>query len=438
MAQTQTNGADAPDMIKPPPGVIIPPPEVRSVLEKTASIVGRRGEDMEARILETQKGNAKIQFLHPDNPYNAYYLWRKHEIAEGRGFPGEDGSAPQPAKVKKGIEPPPEFHFSARMPTISAVDLEVVKLTARWVAKNGRSWMTALSQRENGNSQFDFLRPQHSFHPYFSRLVDQYTDLLTGDSVDGGRPQAIRVAELKRNVNDKYHNLERARKRAEWSKYQEKQKVKQEEEHERERIEYAQIDWHDFSVVGTVEFTEADELAELPPPQSLNDLQSLSLEQKQAVSLAPANRRIEETLPDMDEFYGYQQPPQAQVYQTTQMPPPPQAPYVPSPQPDYNTPGPYPPPRTAQDDEDDARIAERAADRAERERAAQVQAAAKGTGPMRIRNDYVPRAQARRQGGSTVLCPNCNQQVPVSEYEHHVKGMFCVYRSTIILILTIV
>lgn len=42
---------------------------------------------------------------------------------------------------------------------------------------------------------------------------------------------------------------------------------------------------------------------------------------------------------------------------------------------------------------------------------------------MRIRSDYVPRAQARRQqgAGATALCPNCKQQIPVAELEQHMR-----------------
>jgi len=40
---------------------------------------------------------------------------------------------------------------------------------------------------------------------------------------------------------------------------------------------------------------------------------------------------------------------------------------------------------------------------------------------MRIRQDYVPRAQARRQQGATAICPNCHQQIPVAELDEHVR-----------------
>ncbi|KAJ9641487.1 SF3a splicing factor complex subunit [Coniosporium apollinis] len=398
---------------KPPPNVVLPPKDIRSIVEKTAGYVARNGSAFEERIRAKEQSNPKFCFLNPSDAYSPFYLWRLSEIREGRGTAVSAGRAEEAAREEEqpqGPEEPPEFHFSARMPIMNAQDLEVVKLTALFVAKNGRSFMTALSQRETGNYQFDFLRPQHSMYQFFSRLVDQYTELLNGGSIDGGRPERERLAQLERNVHDRFHMLERARRRAEWVKYQEQQKAKQEEEAEAEKIAYAQIDWHDFVVVETVVFNEADDQTDLPPPTSLNDLQSASLEQKAMMSLQPHNMRIEEAMPTDEPSY-YDQAPQP-----VQMPAP-QTAYAPPPI--HPSRMDYVMQQSAQDDEEERLIRERTE---ARERAQQAQAAAKGgTGPMRIRNDYVPRAQAKRQNVNMALCPNCNQQVPYDELEQHMK-----------------
>ncbi len=80
-----------------------------------------------------------------------------------------------------------------------------------------------------------------------------------------------------------------------------------------------------------------------------------------------------------------------------------------------------PNPVSAQADEEERAIAERTQ---AREAAQAAQAAAKGgaSQPMRIRNDYVPRAQAKRQNVAMALCPNCKQQIPYEELDHHMKG----------------
>ncbi|KAI3327172.1 Pre-mRNA splicing factor PRP21 like protein-domain-containing protein [Xylariaceae sp. AK1471] len=431
-ANTNGDAAAALDDIKPPPGVILPPKEFKTILEKTAGFVARNGISFEDRLREKEKNNPKFSFLNSTDPYNPFYLWRLSEIKEGRGTAVAAGRAGEAAVLvdekPKGPPEPSKFQFSARMPNISAQDLEVVRLTALFVAKNGRQFMTALSQREAGNYQFDFLRPNHSLHNFFQHLIDQYSMLLRAGGIDGegGRVQQERVAELQRNVDDKFHILNRARQRAEWLTYQETEKQKKEEEEEKERLTYSQIDWHDFVVVETVVFTDADDQANLPPPTSLSELQYASLEQKAKISIG-SNMRIEEAMPtDEDNAYnGYaqpnyniphhpayptQQPPPAQPYQTT---PPAQAAYgmAPPPRPNGNV-----------EDEEAQRIREREEARI---RMQQAQAEAKGgAAPMKIKENYVPRAAARaanRQGTQMALCPNCKEQIPMNELEAHMR-----------------
>ena len=181
-------------------------------------------------------------------------------------------------------------------------------------------------------------------------------------------------------------------------------------------------------VVGTIDFTEADDQIDLPAPKSLNDLQSQSLEQKAAAS-APVNMRIEETMVDDALFFN----PNAQVpaaQMTTPAPPtpqptgygPPSVPYAPSPQPPQSaaSPAPYVP-RQALDPDEQARIAERAA---EQERAKQAQAAVKGNAPMLIRTDYIPRAQAKLRNVAMVICPVCSQNVPETEFQEHLRSEY--------------
>lgn len=431
--------ASLPDEVsKPPPGVVLPPRDVRAIVEKTAGYVVRNGPVFEERIREKEKHNPKFSFLSPNDAYSAYYAWRLAEIKEGRGTAisagrvGEIAIVPEPEKAQ-GPPAPPEFKFSARMPNISAQDLEVVGLTALFVAKNGRSFMTTLSQKESRNYQFDFLRPQHSFHQFFSRLVDQYTVLLQAASAEGAKPQRARIEELENNIKDRFKILGRAAQRSEWVKFQEEQKQKKEEEAAKEKVEYAQIDWHDFVLVETILFEEADDQADLPAPTSLNDLQCASLEQKAAMSLQPHDRRIEEAMPtseDYDLFY-HNQTQQAQAYAmsppaSAPMPPPSSniIPYGAEMQQqqqqamDYQYSQPHA--STSQEEEEERAIAERMEARKHTEAA---QAAAKGgAGQMRIRNDYVPRAQAKRKNVQMALCPNCNQQIPFDELDQHMRS----------------
>ncbi|KAL6249662.1 SF3a splicing factor complex subunit [Rhinocladiella similis] len=418
-----SNGAvpDLPESVsKPPEGVVLPPKDIRAIIEKTAGYVARNGTVFEDRIRDKEVSNPKFSFLNPADAYAPFYQWRLNEVRSGRGTAvsaGRPGDATPVPEKPKGPEPPPEFQFSARMPNISALDLEVVKLTALHVARKGKSWMNALAAREARNFQFDFLRPQHSLYNFFQRLVDQYT-LLLQTGPEGQKAEQDRIQALQANIQDRFRVLERAKKRSEYVKWQETQKQKKEEAEEAEHLAYAQIDWHDFVVVETVLFTEADDPADLPPPTTLNDLQSASLEQKAMMSLARPDMRIEEAMPtsDMDYAYaGYTDPYYQQQQQNGYQNPPAQIPdaqmlaYTPSPVPPQPSPVP-------------AAVAPQIPPPAPYSPAPQPTASpATGQAPMRIKQDYVPRAQQRAARAATALCPNCGQQIPVAELDAHLR-----------------
>jgi splicing factor 3A subunit 1 len=413
---------DLPEAVsKPPDGVVLPPKDIRVIVETTAGYIARNGPAFEDRIRDKQQSNPKFSFLLPQDAYAPFYQWRLSEIKSGRGTAVSAGRAGEAAPIPekpKGPEPPPEFQFSARMPNISALDLEVLKLTALHVARKGKSWMTALSQREARNFQFDFLRPQHSLYNFFQRLVDQYTILLqTGP--EGQKSEQARIQALQANNQDRFRALNSAKKRSEYIKWQETQKQKKEEAEEAERISYAQIDWHDFVVVETVLFTEADEQADLPPPTTLNDLQSASLEQKAMMSLARPDMRIEEAMPTDDMTgYAYSDPyanyPQNNGHAPeAHLPAPAYPAYAPSPVPPQPSPAPVPisafsPAPPAVPSPQPSPIP-------------QVPQNIPGQPPMRIKSDYVPRAQARTSRATTALCPNCGQQIPVAELDAHLR-----------------
>ncbi|XP_077165039.1 splicing factor 3A subunit 1 [Paroedura picta] len=267
---------------KPVVGIIYPPPEVRNIVDKTASFVARNGPEFEARIRQNEINNPKFNFLNPNDPYHAYYRHKVNEFKEGKAqepsaaipkVMQQQQSAQQqlPQKVQAQViqetvipkEPPPEFEFIADPPSISAFDLDVVKLTAQFVARNGRQFLTQLMQKEQRNYQFDFLRPQHSLFNYFTKLVEQYTKILI--------PPKGLITKLKKEAENPKEVLDQACYRVEWAKFQERERKKEEEEKERERVAYAQIDWHDFVVVETVDF-QPTEQGNFPPPTTPEEL----------------------------------------------------------------------------------------------------------------------------------------------------------------------
>lgn len=108
---------------------------------------------------------------------------------------------------------------------------DIVKLTAQFVARNGRQFLTNLMNREQRNYQFDFLRPQHSLFQYFTKLLEQYTKILI--------PPKDLMARLKTEGAPGREStnlvLEQVKYRANWQRHQEAQRKREEEKVERER-----------------------------------------------------------------------------------------------------------------------------------------------------------------------------------------------------------
>lgn len=410
------------DSIKPPAGVIIPPPgEIREVIEKTAGYVVRGGTGIEERLRENHGANPKFSFvMSKSDAYNPYYEWRKEEYRAGRGTSVAAGRAGEtvaaPVKEEpKGPAKPPDFAFSARMPRMNQKDLEIVRLTALYVARNGRDFMRSLAQREAGNPQFQFLIPNHTFHNFFQHMVDQYNIILKegGASGDGTALQQLRISDLQKNVENKYLVLARAKQRAEYARWQETEKIKKEEEAVKEKEEFARIDWNDFVIVETIVFNESDDNANLPPPTTLNDIQYASLEEKNKVSIS-SNLRIEEAFPFDDTTYNAHPPQPPQNLPMQPMQPPQQYP--------SSRPIPVGASRPVQDEEEIRRIQEQ---ELAATRMRQTQAEARGGSSMKIRENYVPRAAAKaasKNSGQMGLCPYCKQQIPMAELEEHMRS----------------
>lgn len=58
-------------------GIIIPPPEIRAVADKTAQFVARNGKSFEQRIFASEEGKtAKFNFMKAFDPYHAYYEFK--------------------------------------------------------------------------------------------------------------------------------------------------------------------------------------------------------------------------------------------------------------------------------------------------------------------------------------------------------------------------
>ncbi|KAK2634532.1 hypothetical protein Ddye_029324 [Dipteronia dyeriana] len=275
-------------------GIIHPPPDIRNIVDKTSQFVAKNGPEFEKRIIANNANNAKFNFLSSSDPYHAYY---QHRLSEFRAqnqsssqlspsqladsdvpmltpsAPATDGNEaaekPDPTPqfkppLRKVLEPPEAEQYTVRLPEgITGEELDIIKLTAQLVARNGKSFLTGLTSREINNPQFHFLKPTHSMFTFFTQLADAYSKVLM--------PPKGLTEKLKTSVADMTTVLERCLHRLEWERSQEQARQKAEDEIEQERMLMAMIDWHDFVVVETIDFAD-DEDEDLPPPMTLEEV----------------------------------------------------------------------------------------------------------------------------------------------------------------------
>jgi len=261
-------------------GIIFPPADIRGVIDKTAQFVAKCGPEFEQRVLREQN-HAKFSFLLPSNPYRPYY---EHKVKEFKTGVVEESKPEVPQaiidqkakeeekkkkkeqlkmltmgeKKKKAAKPPAPDQFIVNHPYIAPMDMDIIKLTAQFVARNGQKFLIGLTQRESRNPQFDFLKPTHALFGYFTSLVDAYTKCLM--------PNKDEVEKLKRCVASSTEVMDKALARFAWDEQEEAHRQSKEEEDKEEKDQMAMIDWHDFVVVETIEFTGEDDNIPLAPP----------------------------------------------------------------------------------------------------------------------------------------------------------------------------
>lgn len=273
-------------------GFIRPPPEIRTIVDKTAQFVAKHGDEFEAKIMAKEAANIKFAFLQPDHLYHAYYRHKIQEEREGpkpATAPAEPAPAPvassapaapatasaaAPAaatvEVKRAVAIPNPIaralksydpaaapaslardDYAVVHPTYaSGVELDTIKLTAQFTATGGPAFLSQLTQREVTNPAFAFLKPTHALCGYFTSLVDAYTRVL--------RPDVPVLQRLALATMQRDSIIERCVHKMEHKRLEEERKRAEAEDASRAVAAAVSIDWHDFVVVETLGFDDEE------------------------------------------------------------------------------------------------------------------------------------------------------------------------------------
>ncbi|KCV73196.1 hypothetical protein H696_00739 [Fonticula alba] len=302
------SGPEGTSLPNVPEGVIIPPQEIRFVIQTSVKFIIDRGESFADTIRAKSRDQMsnKFSFFEPTDPYHKYYQWwlatERERIARGDTGPRSDATVAPTAgdaaadkpEVKSDAPPPqpPDLEFLLDTPHITALDLDIIKLTAQFVARNGRSFLLQLQQRESDNGQFDFLRNRHSLFPFFSCLVQDYSLIINPRTQLLDRLRAISEDPLRSVV-------EQAHARLAWRTYMAERTAAEQAQADEERRAFMAIDWNDFEVAGTIDLSPSDAVAHLSEPLTRDSLLArlASLKATQLEALASAERSSTEQDP---------------------------------------------------------------------------------------------------------------------------------------------
>lgn len=421
-------------------GLIYPPPEIRTIVDKTAAFIAKNPNPQlfEDKIRQREKTDSRFSFLSPDDAYNAYYRHQIQSIKNGDvpnpTAPNNTTTSSSAAPVTNDADPdkPPEPAPLAfliepdQMPKINSVDLEIIKLTALFTARLGRKFVSDLSSRESRNYQFDFLRPAHSLFGFFNRLVEQYTKVLIptpetlerlerlagGKAIDRKRLDVAKAAQAQkeRTIIGKREVMSEVESRIKWERYKGLELKKKTTEEEKEKKEFNEIDWEDFIVVSTVEFTENDEVIDLPPPMSISEVENMTIAQKKMAAMVMEGKDMstidEEQLNATD--LRHDQEANEMLEDAKRSAEEAKA-------------------KAAAEDQDESQRDEDDDNKTQNKQLAEIKKL--NTTGMKIRKDYVPKnkqlqtAQQQAQNAKviTTLCQICGQQINVNEISEHVR-----------------
>ena len=273
--------------------MIYPPPETKKVIDKAATLVAQYGIQVETSMKE----DPNFSFINKTDSYYPYYqkkiLEAKEELRKNlkeiiekknNNFLNkkrkEDnielekeakvllkeamqdkidllkvGKEENTNEIKKNITNP-QSTFSVPIPNISSTELDIIKITAQFVAKNGQKFLSDLIRREKDNPQFDFMKPQHTLFGFFTFLVGCYAKILNNKNeiMTKIEKYATNSDEILKAGNSIYLYEKKMSKISRGKRFSQEDLLTGEE---KEKMK--QIDWYDFVLVETIDFSDEEE-----------------------------------------------------------------------------------------------------------------------------------------------------------------------------------
>ena len=285
--------------------MIFPPPETKKVIDKAATLVAQYGIQVETSMKE----DPNFSFINKSDSYYPYYqskiLKYKEELRKNlskkieeyyikekndSNLENQDNEFLSKKRKEENLielekeakellkeamqdkidllrsdknlinldkikQPVPDM-FSVPQQNISGTELDIIKISAQFVAKNGQKFLSDLIKREKDNPQFDFMKPQHTLFGYFTFLVGCYAKILNNKNEIMSKIEkyATNSDEILKSANMYYLYEKKLSKIPRGKRFSQEDLLSNEQ---KEKMK--QIDWYDFVLVETIDFSSDEE-----------------------------------------------------------------------------------------------------------------------------------------------------------------------------------
>uniref|UniRef100_A0A1J3E0C1 Putative splicing factor 3A subunit 1 n=1 Tax=Noccaea caerulescens TaxID=107243 RepID=A0A1J3E0C1_NOCCA len=216
-SQLTDQGTEGSSSNQAPVGVAIPPPDIRSVVDKTVAILSETRLEIERKIVDVFGKVEGFEFLSSGDAYHGYYLDRlsQHRAGAGAAATRSGHGDSQTCLAAEFIAPSPRLEphkFTCRLPEgITCKEVDIIKLTAQFWAMYGIDfWEEHCSESRNKDPEFEFMKMRGGgrFH-LFSRLVEAYMGVVYS------RPEILKenAPDMETVLENCYHRLQKDRSR---------------------------------------------------------------------------------------------------------------------------------------------------------------------------------------------------------------------------------
>lgn len=221
-------------------GTIVPPLELKSIIESTALYVAQNGRRVEEILMQNQKDNPTYHFLNVQNPYHNYYDQKVLEFTKQQVFEKVDD---QPLSDQEEVEE--VFSFDIGSPQMSLMQARLIQKTAFYVSCFGEEFLEEIQEKKRREPSFAFLNVTHPLFIYFTKLIDSYLELRNlGPEV---------FQRLHQNVTEQNSILQRIEEQVRMQEVELEERRGQMQETEESPQEW-EYDWENFKIVQTIDF----------------------------------------------------------------------------------------------------------------------------------------------------------------------------------------